>query len=414
MKRIMVCLMEMTHAGNTSGVNRYVETLKTALRTRPDFCVCHLQLEENPALFFPTVTTLADGSWDARILLPRTLTNLLEATYWMERYNQQVWRIMKPEFSENGPWLLHIHTLNLIDLARLIKARTTGSRIITHVHCIAWKGVMNYNKQLFKQLYSAYQAETINPQRFVRIGNELEAYAEADEVICVTQCGKAFVERMTGRTDHIRVIENGAPDSPSRSLPALKPPHNGPFHALYVGVLSYSKGILTILQAMELLRQGGTTMQLTACGLYDAAVLNRLKNDYGHLPVNYTGVLPYEALEKFYRTCQLGIIASVQEQSSMTAIEMMKHGLPIVTTAADGLNEMFTDHVDALKVKVQYSPVRGLYVKPEDLAAAIQFMILHPHKRTQMGRMARRTFESRFTADRMARETIETYQTLYL
>ena len=27
----------------------------------------------------------------------------------------------------------------------------------------------------------------------------------------------------------------------------------------------------------------------------------------------------------------------------MTAIEMMKHGLPIVTTAADGLNEMFTD-----------------------------------------------------------------------
>ena len=219
---------------------------------------------------------------------------------------------------------------------------------------------------------------------------------------------------MTGRTDHIRVIENGAPDSPSRSLPALKPPHNGPFHALYVGVLSYSKGILTILQAMELLRQGGTTMQLTACGLYDAAVLNRLKNDYGHLPVNYTGVLPYEALEKFYRTCQLGIIASVQEQSSMTAIEMMKHGLPIVTTAADGLNEMFTDHVDALKVKVQYSPVRGLYVKPEDLAAAIQFMILHPHKRTQMGRMARRTFESRFTADRMARETIETYQTLCL
>lgn len=410
MNRINVCLMEMTHAGNTSGVNRYVETLKTALRTRPDFCVCHLQLEETPALFFPAITTQADGSWDARIPLPRTLTNLLEATYWMERYNQQIWRIMKQHFFGNAPWLLHIHTLNLIDMALFIKARIAGSRIITHVHCIAWKGVMNYNKQLFKQLYSAYQAKTIDPKQFIRIGNELTAYSKADQVICVTQCGKEFVERMTGRADHICVIENGVPDHTGHTLSASTPLHSDSFHALYVGVLSHSKGIRTILQAMELLRQRGLTMQLTACGLYDTAVLNRLKEDYGHLSVNYTGILPYEALEKFYSTSHLGIIASVQEQSSMAAIEMMKYGLPIVTTAADGLNEMFTDRVNALKVKVRYSSVHGLYVKPEDLAAAIQFMMMHPHERIKMGHMARRTFENRFTADRMLKETVRTYQ----
>lgn len=410
MNRINVCLMEMTHAGNTSGVNRYVETLKTALRTRPDFCVCHLQLEETPALFFPAITTQADGSWDARIPLPRTLTNLLEATYWMERYNQQIWRIMKQHFFGNAPWLLHIHTLNLINLALLIKERITGSHIITHVHCIAWKGVMNYDKQMFKQLYSAYQAKKIDPKQFIRIDNELAAYSEADQVICVTQCGKEFVERMTGCTNNISVIENGIPDNTGHTLSTSQPLYSESFHALYVGILSHSKGIQTILQAMVLLKQRGLTMQLTACGLYDTAVLNRLKEDYGHLPVNYTGILPYEALEKFYSTSHLGIIASVQEQSSMAAIEMMKYGLPIVTTAADGLNEMFTDRVNALKVKVRYSSVHGLYVKPEDLAAAIQFMMMHPHERIKMGHMARRTFENRFTADRMLKETVRTYQ----
>lgn len=37
--------------------------------------------------------------------------------------------------------ILHIHTLNLIDLARFIKQRRKAIKIITHLHCISWKNL---------------------------------------------------------------------------------------------------------------------------------------------------------------------------------------------------------------------------------------------------------------------------------
>ena len=124
----------------------------------------------------------------------------------------------------------------------------------------------------------------------------------------------------------------------------------------------------------------------------------------------YCGLLSFEELQTKYRQCDIGILPSLQEQSSYVAIEMMRHGMPIITTAVDGLDEMFVDGVDALKVKPLFSLAKGLYLDVKALAEAIVDLWEHPTKRECLGRSARETFLKKHTVERMIKETICVYK----
>lgn len=272
--------MDITQERNTSGVDRYLEVLFSELSIRPEFLVHRLQLVESDSMIFPRKTVLPNGGIFLRIPMPRHLPEVLGKSFWTKKYNEQVFRLAEPLLRHVSSPILHLHTLNLIDQACLIRDRLPGTHIVTHLHCIPWKALYNTQPLVFNLLYERYyikQDFATGRQLFFGLGSEQRAYELSDEIICVTQCAKIFLQRIAQRQKGISVVPNGLGDeaschrdySPKEEL-----------HCLYVGVFSASKGVLFILDALQRVLDQGYKVSLTACGLCNENTRKKIQAQY--------------------------------------------------------------------------------------------------------------------------------------
>jgi glycosyltransferase involved in cell wall biosynthesis len=212
--------------------------------------------------------------------------------------------------------------------------------------------------------------------------------------------------------ENITVIANGISDfGKENCLKKAKLPSDT-FQCLFVGFLSESKGIFYILKALRKVYIQGYSVCLNIAGNYNAKIYKQITEEYCDLQVNLLGRISFEELQQYYQESDIGIIASLQEQCSYAAIEMAMFGLPIITTAVDGLDEMFTDGVNALKVNTLFSKVFGLRVDTDMLADKIITLIENDELRRQLGRNARKLYKERFNLERMMHQTVEIYKQL--
>ena len=404
-----VVLLSMGDSRNTSGVTRFLAMYLRGMAAYPEYEVLNVRFDQHPDRIFvrrhvyPTHTELV-------IPLPPGVEELVRHRYWMRAYNDAVLPYVLPYLRPGC--LLHLHTLNVIDLALLIRRRVP-CRIVSHLHCIPWKSHFNGRRERFNRLYDGVYNGGMDAGELRRslqgVSFEMAYYHEADRVVCVTECAADFLRRyMDVPAERIAVIPNGIEDA--GTLPAERPSHEGPVRLLFVGVLSESKGIGTVLRALQLLMREGRAVELYVCGRCPEEKRVRFGRAHPGLPVRLLGLLSYAELTALYRSCDIGVIASLQEQCSYAALEMMMHGLPVVTTLVDGLGELFRDGTDALGVGTRFSPVLGLSADVEQMARQIGRLIDDAALRRRLGQEARRTFERRYTLPAMMARIAELYR----
>lgn len=340
---------------------------------------------------------------------PQIMNEILQEPYWNQKYNEVVFHLIKHFFENKKRLLIHIHTLNLIDLALIIK-KHTNCKIITHLHCIPWKSSYNRDKEAFNHLYKiAY----LNPNRSISeplISSywEIRSYTVTDRVICVTQCGKDFVHRInTGELPPVDVVPNGMEDCKTDKQKHIT---NSVIEFIYVGFLSESKGLFYILDAIRIVKEKGYSIKIHIVGQGNPDKIQKIENEYSDIDFNLTGNIPFDKLKEIYQQSDIGIIASLQEQASYVAIEMAMFGLPIITTAVDGLDETFTHEVNALKVNVLFSEKEGLRVDIENMADKMIELICNKKKRLQIGRNARKLYEEKLMLNKMIDNTLIIYK----
>jgi glycosyltransferase involved in cell wall biosynthesis len=95
--------------------------------------------------------------------------------------------------------------------------------------------------------------------------------------------------------------------------------------------------------------------------------------------------------------------SSISEGISITILEAMATGVPVVATAVGGTPEVLTGDAGGLLV-----PGRD----PNHLASALLAVLGDPQRRATMAAAARRTLETSFTIDRMVDEYVATYRRL--
>ncbi len=95
------------------------------------------------------------------------------------------------------------------------------------------------------------------------------------------------------------------------------------------------------------------------------------------------------------------VLSSLGEGLSLTLLEAMASGLPIVATRVGGNPEVVVDGVTGLLVPPS---------SPSHLAAAVMQMIRHPLQTLEMGRQGRCRVEREFDMGQVARR----YESLYL
>ena len=405
---IHIVMLEMTQVGVFNGVTRCIQTLSNALCRNKHVRVTWLriiygsgyqeQLCHAPVSFHVFRLSISLGSF---------LTDAPErATCW-----NLVFNMLSSQFQSQQRVLYHIHTLNLIELATFLRERYSG-KIVVHLHCIPWKTVYDRNYKKYHELYNRYYSlKKIKPvEDYMSRHYETLAYQQADAIICVTQCACEFLQKMGIPIEKIHIVYNGIADIVKGDIKHLT--SEGKSCVLFVGNSNPSKGLDFLLHALSDFKE--ETIKLIIVGNFAFQKRVRLLSSYPHIDIQFTGQLSLKDMSYYYSKADIGIIPSVHEQCSYTAIEMMMFGIPVVCTDIDGLREIFQQGINALKVPL-LTPLKGKQqVDTKAISKAIHTIINQPSLHERLSRGGRDTYLRHFTEKRMISSINHLYSSLLL
>lgn len=411
MKKQAVYLLNITHDTSTNGVDRHISELLSGLAgTFLAGRVYHIRFILNSRKMLHQVVRL-ESYTQITIPLPEQFGTIIGEVYWTNKYNEVIYDIIAPYLQDEKNPIIHIHTLNLINLALEIK-KQTNAQIITHLHCIPWKNFYNNHLSIFNRLYEQYYLKQNYRELYYTGQSEQLAYEQCDRMVACSKCGKDFVQNITDMPpENFAILPNGIADlcpAPVERGEQL----NRPARLLFVGWVSEGKGVFFILEALRLVLRAGYAVELYMAGTGSPPCFDRIRRAYPDVPVRLLGSVPFEQLQEHYRHCDIGIIGSIQEQNSYVAIEMAMFGMPVVTTAIEGLDEMFTDRVDALKIPVTFDLLSGLKVNAQQMSDAVIELLSSPELRTKLSQGARRLYEQKYTLSRMTSSIVEIYESM--
>jgi sugar transferase (PEP-CTERM/EpsH1 system associated) len=171
--------------------------------------------------------------------------------------------------------------------------------------------------------------------------------------------------------------------------------------AVMVGRLSPEKDVATLVRAVALVVREQPAFELHVAG--DGSCLPALKQLAGELAldrhVRFLGEV--RDVPALLEAASVFVLPSLTEGISLTLLEAMARGLPVVATRVGGNPEVIVDGETGLLVPVQ---------APADLAAAMLRLCRDPEASRQMGLAGRRRVEQHFDVRRMVAD----YEALYL
>ena len=226
------------------------------------------------------------------------------------------------------------------------------------------------------------------------------AMLPADRVVAVWTIGERVLRTALG-SDRVRLIDNGV------SLDAFRPPapHDGPPRVLYVGLLTARKGVVDLIEASQLLHERGVDHELWLLGGTpdegpDAETpVRRAASGRAQL----LGTRTPEQMPQAYAQADVFCLPSWWEAMPLSVLEAMASSLPVVATDVGDVAREVEDGVTGFVV-----PARS----PDQLAAALQKLLVDPDRRAGMGAAGRARVEEHYSSAVTAREISDLYAEL--
>ena len=216
-----------------------------------------------------------------------------------------------------------------------------------------------------------------------------------DRTVCVSRDGERIARANGLPSGRLRTIWNGI------DLARFVPTDHPDGVAIAVGRLSPEKGFDTLIRAAAIVTAADPTFRLDVVG--DGACMPTLTQLVSEL--HLAGVVrllgQLSNIPTLLSRSRLIALASRTEGVSLTLLEGMACGLPVVATAVGGTPEVVSENKT------------GLLVPPDDppaLAAALLEVWRSPERGRAMGRAGRERVEVDFDARRMVAE----YEKLYM
>jgi len=426
--------------GNNYGVGSFQKLLTRQLGGNKGFKLHNVFLNSDK---YKEYTQVEEEGIDA-IHIPSPLYS--KASHQNNEYNKVAAQLMRLETSKCSKAILHFNQIQ--DISGF-KQELPECKIVYTAHTVFWKFNLNGNIKRFEKIWKDHNSGNSEDTEYV-VGNKKEKKSYAidkqaaietrnDEIalqsaidqqniiqhsdisICVTQHAISyFVQNFNIDKRKLKLIYNGVELTDSRPPSAqakLEAKLDMGFTEdekimLYVGRLDAGKGIECLIEAFANIVEQVPDAKLVIVG--DGNIEYYLKlATWFPAKVTFTGRVTKEEISNYYLAADIGVIPSMYEQCSYVAMEMMQHALPVVVTAVDGLDEMFTDNVDALKVNVDLS--QGV-PKPDidQLSLHLQRLLTDESLRKSLGEKSFENCINKFQVKDMVDKTIETYQAIEL
>jgi glycosyltransferase involved in cell wall biosynthesis len=197
-----------------------------------------------------------------------------------------------------------------------------------------------------------------------------------------------------------QVIPNGI--DTDRFTPAANTAAPEPFKLITVGRISEVKRLDLAIKGIHHARKQGADVELTIVG--DGNLIDELKQLTEKLEltdkVHFTGWLESDQLPQCYQKHHAFLMTSINEGMNNAMLEAMASGLPIISTACEGTQELVTDN--------------GLIISdpsPENIAKAIIEIAKDPKRYDQMAELSQKMAE-KFSWANTAEQYLELYKNI--
>ncbi|MCH1625118.1 glycosyltransferase family 4 protein [Ferdinandcohnia quinoae] len=242
---------------------------------------------------------------------------------------------------------------------------------------------------------------------------EIEAYKGTNKIITVDQRLKDYVKEVSGvegtAIRNFIDIHGFKPDKDKQS--ALRDSYGIPkdMNVLFVPRrLTRKNGVIYPALALpEILKKHPNTKLIYAGSgealseIKDIVAKNGLEAN-----VELLGAVPHEKVKDYYAMADVVLVpsvhsAGVEEATSISALEAMGSGSPLVACAVGGLKEIVNHESDGLLVEEK---------NVQQLAEAVIYLLDHPTKGEEMAKKARLKIEQEYSHLAAAKKYAEIYQ----
>jgi len=268
---------------------------------------------------------------------------------------------------------------------------------VTHAHAhfaTSAAGLANLAWRMGGPSYSVTAHAKDIYHRDVRLDHLRDKLAAASFVATVSDANREYLARVLPAPDRLRVIRNAV------DLRRYVPSANGgrdPRLIVAVGRLVEKKGLADLVAACGLLAQRGKPVRLEICG--DGPERGRLESVAVRTgaTVVFHGAMPNEQVRTLYERAQVFslpcVVAGNGDRDGLptSVLEAMALGVPVVTTAVNGLRELVLDGQTGLVV-----PERD----PASLADAIARLLDDDGLRARIGEAGRKHVEANYSLER--------------
>lgn len=333
------------------GIGTYVRQISDGLAVLPDYDVSFVEMHADTKEFAIT----EDNSGKLYYQIPAMMSGVENESYCRSIYYFLA-RNIEPairtkadqEADTEHKIVFQFNYFQHLSLASLLKGQFPESRIILTVHYLSWcfelKGNLSRMRKITAKGYTP--ADDTEKGVMASIQNEKAFMHLADEVLVMSrETMNIVLKDYEVSKDKLHLIYNGF----NNELVT----HNSKLitrNILFVGRLDEIKGLKYLIDAFVSIAPKHADANLVIAGDGDfqpyLAQCRSLPNR-----ITFLGKLQSDEVEQWYKTAYIGVMPSFHEQCSYTAIEMMRHGIPVVGTDSTGLAEML-DSTPELRVHI--------------------------------------------------------------
>jgi len=311
---------------------------------------------------------IQDGVTIHRISLPKS--------HWL--YDQILFRKLKRQIRDHNIDLIHVHGTRPLNACRKL-----------HVPVI----FTNHTSSFLKRLKKGNRARK-------KMSRQLDAVAH----VIAPSRDRAEATLQAGFRGPLTEITNGVDlerFSPGQSIcrEKLQLPENA-FLALFSGRLHPIKGIKYLAEALEQLDLEELHLLVAGSGPEKSTLSNAFHRIGRTNQVHFLGSVPNSSIPDVYRAADLLLLPSLEEATSISGLEAMACGLPILGSDVGGIPALVEDGVTGRLVP------KG---NAQAIASTLLEMIKHPDECQLMGSKGRIKAEREFSWSSVAKKTESVY-----
>ena len=399
-----------TRRGAVYGVGTYIRELTDALKnSHINVCVINL-MSDKPQIQMEEV----DGVGHWYFPAPKSERRTMDYQKQRELYHYNVVYLLQLHIDDKKDLIFHLNFTTTYKFVESLR-KSFDCKIVTTIHFTDWGFAIYDNLQPFRNILNEEPADNFSENLKKTVEEEKLYYSKLDHAICVSfYLYEILCQDYRLKPANTTFIPNGLVDmvntQVNRSLLRKKWHLSGKEKIiLFAGRMNEVKGLNYLIRAFRevLTRFPNCSMIIAGNGDYDT-YLSGAKDICSK--IIFTGFLENKKLYELYHLADVGVMPSLFEPFGYVAAEMMMHGLPIVTTATSGLNEV-VDDTCGLKIPLIQTPDR-VEIDTDLLAEKIICLLQHPVEAKKMGRNGRKRFLKEYSSEIFRKNMIQFYESL--